>query len=121
MCLLVKCREETESRKEAVGSFGIAEDHMVHGDLKLYWLRFQYNKWQCGFSFIKQYFQIQLLPTLGVLSICWFTVRWIRHLKYIKICTSNTCKGKVSGHVNESLRRETFSFCQGQMNVWRVQ
>lgn len=42
-------------------------------------------------------------------------------LKYIKICTSNTCKGKVSGHVNESLRRETFSFCQGQMNVWLVQ
>lgn len=38
---------------------------MVHGDLKLYWLRFQYNKWQCGFSFIKQYFQIQLPPTLG--------------------------------------------------------
>ncbi len=34
---------------------------MVHGDLKLYWLKFQYNKWQCGFSFIKQYFQIQLL------------------------------------------------------------
>lgn len=38
-------------------------------------------------------------------------------LKYIKICTSNTCKGKVSGHVYESLRTETFSFCQGQMNV----
>lgn len=42
---------------------------MICGDLKLYWLRFQYNKWQCGFSFIKQYFQIQLLLTLCVLLI----------------------------------------------------
>lgn len=42
-------------------------------------------------------------------------------LKYIKICTSNTCKGKVSGHVYESLRRETFSFCQGRMTDWHVQ
>lgn len=49
-----------------MSTFGIAEDHMVHGDLKLYWLGFQYNKWQCGFSFIKQYFQIQFLLTLGV-------------------------------------------------------
>lgn len=113
----MKCNT-TEDRKEAVNTFGIAEDHMVHGDLKLYWLRFQYNKWQCGFSFIKQYFQIQLLVTLGVLSICYCMLDTA--LKYIKICTSNTCKGKVSGHVYESLRRETFSFCQGQMNVWRV-
>lgn len=64
-------KKKTESRKESVGTFGIAEDHMVCGDLKLYWLRFQYNKWQCGFSFIKQYFQIQLLLTLCVLPICW--------------------------------------------------
>ena len=39
-------------------------------------------------------------------------------IKYIRICTSNTCKGKVSGCVYESLRRETFSFCQGRMNVF---
>lgn len=64
-------KKKTESRKESVGTFGITEDHMVCGDLKLYWLRFQYNKWQCGFSFIKQYFQIQLLLTLCVLPICW--------------------------------------------------
>lgn len=64
-------KKKTEKRKEAMDTFGIAEDHMVHGDLKLYWLRFQYNKWQCGFSFIKQYFQMQLLPTLGVLCIGW--------------------------------------------------
>lgn len=63
-------RKQRKERKEAVGTFGIAEDHMVHGGLKLYWLRFQYNKWQCGFSFIKQFFQIQLFLTLGVLSIC---------------------------------------------------
>lgn len=44
------------------------------------------------------------------------TLRWIQI--YIKICTSNTCKGQVSGCDNESLRRETFFFlCQGQMNV----
>lgn len=41
--------------------------HMVHGGLKLYWFKFQYNKWQCGFSFIKQYFQIQFL-------------RWVFHV-----------------------------------------
>lgn len=94
---------------------------MVHGDLKLYWLRFQYNKWQCGFSFIKQYFSNTVASYIRCFYLFVGYCTLDTALKYIKICTSNTHKGKVSGHVNESLRRETFSFCQGQMNVWRVQ
>lgn len=105
-----------QKRKQAVGTFGIAEDHMVHGDLKLYWLSIiqQTAVWV---SFIKQYFQIQFILTLGVLCICWLLSNMA--LKYIlKICNSNTGKGKVSGHVYESLRRERFSFLSGSiMNV----
>ena len=41
---VVKCREENTEEKRGDGTFGIAEDHMICGDLKLYWLRFQYNK-----------------------------------------------------------------------------
>lgn len=44
---------------------------MFHGDLKLYWLRIQYNKWQCGvFSSFLFLYKTVFSNTLGVLAIC---------------------------------------------------
>lgn len=80
---------------------------MFHGDLKLYWLRIQYNKWQCGvFSSFLFLYKTVFSNTIGVLAICHFAFDMA--LKYNTICTSNPCKGRVSGRVYESLRRETF-------------
>lgn len=38
-----------QNRKEAVGTFGMAEDHMVYGGLKLYWLDFNTTNGSVGF------------------------------------------------------------------------
>lgn len=83
---------------------------MVHGNLNLYWLRFQYNKWQCVFFFIYK-------TILSNTVVSWNRGSYLFECNYMletalkyKILTSNISKGKVYNFVYESLRKETF-FC----------
>lgn len=80
--------------------------------LKLYWLRFQYNKWQCGFLPYKTVFPNTDASYVVVCRGFKWSYRAVLPIHVTEM---------IERWVNESLRGEMRSFCQGQMNIWHVQ